>query len=531
MRYADTKQEITRRSTDCDRAGRSIRNERFAERRELWRKRDCALMLRQSLLRAVGLPAIEACTRARFWSRYREALRFDWAATETRHVQRQESLARLLNEALQTGLHRRRLERAGISDKAVSSRDAMEVFRRLPPIGKDEIRRNFPAEVLTPGRELERAYLTTSGTTADRMTIVSDFAKRDAGRAAELHSLKIAINQDVGVASVEIPPNACNAVCGVGEALPQTLGGYIWHALRRQSLLDANVRSELHGRFEKRVIHRRRTLQPLDPAPPEILRPMLDDRLDDIVRVRPALLRGFPQYLLWLAERAAFRRLRVPSLNAIGPYGGLASPQMAQRIRDGFGVEFRNLYGTSELGPVSAACSNSPAMHAFENQFIVEVFRGDEPAGSGEIGQLVVTDLTNLTMPLIRYRVGDVGRLTAAPCDCGRLSLRLEVLGRISEVLRTPNGPLLPSAVADVVLEDRGAANFRLEEFASGRFELSIVPSLDGPAPRLEEIRDRLAALHGGLRSLECRQAPYLQPEPSGKYRLIVPFRSSQDIL
>jgi phenylacetate-CoA ligase len=488
-------------------------------------------MLSKSLLRAVGLPAIEVCTRARFWSRYRGAVRFDRSGAETQQTQTRERLAVLLNAALKTGLQRQRLERAGIPGTDVSSQTSMGILHRLQPIGKDEIRRNFPADVLTPGHEGERAYLTTSGTTADRMTVVSDFAKRDAGRAAELHSLKIALNQDVGVASVEIPPNACNAVCGVGEALPQTLGGYVWHALRRQSLLDANVRSELHGRFEKRVIHRRRTLQPLDPAPPEILRPTLDDRLDDIARERPVLLRGFPQYLLWLAERAASRQLRLPSLKAIGPYGGLASPQMAQRIRDGFRADFRNLYGTSELGPVAAACSNSPAMHVFESHFIIEVFRGNEPAGPGEIGQLVVTDLTNLTMPLIRYRVGDVGRLIAEPCDCGRRSIRLEVLGRISEVLNTPNGPLVPSVVADAILEDRGVANFRLEEFASGRFELSIVPSLDGPAPRPDDMRDRLAALHGGLRSLECRPAAYLQPEASGKYRLIVPLRSPQDIL
>jgi phenylacetate-CoA ligase len=134
-------------------------------------------------------------------------------------------------------------------------------------------------------------------------------------------------------------------------------------------------------------------------------------------------------------------------------------------------------------------------------------------------------------MPLISYRVGDVGRLITEPCSCGRQNIRLEVLGRTSEVLDTPHGPLVPSAVADAILEDRGVANFRLDEFASGRFELNVVLSLDGPTPRVDELRDRLAALHGGLRSLDCRTAAYLQPEPSGKYKFIAPFRRSREIL
>lgn len=114
-------------------------------------------MLSKSLLRAVGLPAIEVCTRARFWSRYRGAVRFDRSGAETQQTQTREHLAVLLNAALKTGLQRQRLERAGIPLNDVSSQTSMEILHRLQPIGKDEIRRNFPADVLTPGHEAERA--------------------------------------------------------------------------------------------------------------------------------------------------------------------------------------------------------------------------------------------------------------------------------------------------------------------------------------------------------------------------------------
>ena len=91
-----------------------------------------------------------------------------------------------------------------------------------------------------------------------------------------------------------------------------------------------------------------------------------------------------------------------------------------------------------------------------------------------------------------------------------------------------PCAGLTPSEISDAVLADPGVSNFRIEEPAAGRFDISLVPSLDGPVPRPDDVRDRFAALHGGVHSVKCRMAAYLQPEPSGKYRLVY-FNSTQD--
>ena len=45
------------------------------------------------------------------------------------------------------------------------------------------------------------------------------------------------------------------------------------------------------------------------------------------------------------------------------------------------------------------------------NYFIEILKENDEPAEEGELGRIVVTDLYNYAMPMIRYDTGDVGSL------------------------------------------------------------------------------------------------------------------------
>ena len=51
---------------------------------------------------------------------------------------------------------------------------------------------------------------------------------------------------------------------------------------------------------------------------------------------------------------------------------------------------------------------------------IVELVNGDEPVSPGEDGKVLVTNLHSYSMPFIRYDIGDIGRMYADECACGR---------------------------------------------------------------------------------------------------------------
>ena len=56
----------------------------------------------------------------------------------------------------------------------------------------------------------------------------------------------------------------------------------------------------------------------------------------------------------------------------------------------------------------------------------------------------MITQLNNYAMPFIRYRIGDIGRLSDEVCPCGnQLPVLAELLGRSTATFRTKTGALI----------------------------------------------------------------------------------------
>ena len=99
------------------------------------------------------------------------------------------------------------------------------------------------------------------------------------------------------------------------------------------------------------------------------------------------------------------------------------------------------------------SCS-ARALHLNDDSQIIEVLdEQGHPAPPGEVGQVVVTQLLCLTLPLIRYRIGDMTRLREEPCPCGRgLRLMSPVLGRTQHTIRSPDGRMLNTVVVSAIM-------------------------------------------------------------------------------
>jgi len=462
--------------------------------------------LKQAMLRLVFLPGLERVSSARFWSLYRRSVWLERQGEVKRSAERDLRLNRLFVAARRSGLYQAHLAVKGVVV------GPSQMLGRVPIVTKADIRRHYPDGILTSPSGPDWQYLSTSGTT-DRLTVVSDFAKRDQRRACELRVLKTALGQDLAVRSVEIPPNACNAVCGLGDLAPPGLIPFLRDAYRRRMLFRRETLANLRGRCERGWLMIKETLAPVDAAPAAELVISLDAVLDQLAELRPTVFRAYPLYLLWLADRSRRRSLAHPYLRLVAPYGGLTTPRMAERIRTGLGAPFADVYGTSELGSVAAGCGRSPGMHLFDDLFIIEI---------GDHGRILITDLANAVMPLIRYQVGDVGRLLTDPCPCGRRTPRLELFGRLQEVLTGPGGPIPPTVAADAYFADPAVANVRIEEIDPGDFRAAVVAA-PGESPDLAACETRFRAAHGGVRKLDAKLVPLLRPESSGKYRFVWP--------
>jgi len=82
----------------------------------------------------------------------------------------------------------------------------------------------------------------------------------------------------------------------------------------------------------------------------------------------------------------------------------------------------------------------------------VEVVQGNAHVKSEKFGSILITELLNYAMPLIRYRIGDMGVLDLQPCPCGKgLPQLREIAGRFTDFLVGTDGCLVSGAVLTVV--------------------------------------------------------------------------------
>lgn len=93
--------------------------------------------------------------------------------------------------------------------------------------------------------------------------------------------------------------------------------------------------------------------------------------------------------------------------------------------------------GAGEIGILGSECNQHNGMHIHPDNIYWEVLNPEtlKPVKEEEIGEAVVSSLTNDGMPVFRYRLNDLVKIVSKKCKCGRKTPRLWILGRISETV------------------------------------------------------------------------------------------------
>ncbi len=166
-----------------------------------------------------------------------------------------------------------------------------------------------------------------------------------------------------------------------------------------------------------------------------------------------------PSYALYLAEAARDRGLRPDDLPISVGYHG-AEPwtnEMRRQIEEGLGIDALDIYGLSEMGGPGVAfeCRCKAGMHVNEDHYMVEIVDPEtlEQVPEGTVGELVVTTLSRVAQPLIRYRTRDLCSLIFEPCACGRTFARMtKPVGRSDDMLIIRGVNVFPSQIEEVLM-------------------------------------------------------------------------------
>jgi phenylacetate-CoA ligase len=167
---------------------------------------------------------------------------------------------------------------------------------------------------------------------------------------------------------------------------------------------------------------------------------MIDAALDYLRRHRPTLVVGPPSALFNLARHFRERGVRSPLV----PFARVGGEQLYafQRtaIESSVAETVVNSYACTETGALAYSCRVG-SMHVCADHVFLEIFVGDRPAEIGDFGDIVATSLRNKAMPLVRYRVGDRGRLSTEKCPCGAPQPVLyDLQARSQDQFQAPDG-------------------------------------------------------------------------------------------
>jgi phenylacetate-coenzyme A ligase PaaK-like adenylate-forming protein len=327
-------------------------------------------------------------------------------ADELRDLQLRRLRTLLVHAHANCPFYRERFDRAGLHPEDVRT---LEDLAALPPLDKsdlqqyrdDMVARNWPKDDLLANQ--------TGGSTG---TPVSFFLSKD-----RHHSRAAATTRHNRWAGWDLGDRVA-VLWGAPHDAPRK----DWKARLRRGLLREPVW--------------------LDTA--HITEQALTDFHALLFRYRPRVIQAYARAILLFARYLESRGLRPYRPHSIVTSAEMLEPHERAQVERVFGCPIFNRYGCREVSVIASECDAHQGLHVLAEGLYVEIVTGDRPARPGESGSILVTDLLNHAMPLIRYRIGDVGSWLEGPCSCGRSLPRLHsVQGRVTDFLVGGDGRLV----------------------------------------------------------------------------------------
>jgi phenylacetate-coenzyme A ligase PaaK-like adenylate-forming protein len=424
--------------------------------------------------------------------------RLGWDAERLARHQRERLRALLAHARGHSPFHARRL--AGIDPERFEPSD----LERLPTMTKAEMMESF--DELVTDRRLSRAIVERHVESAVEPRLLLDrFVCLASGGSSGTRGVfvqSIGEYAEFGAATVRwsvaraaaagAPPGAGLSMAMVAAASPVHSTGFAAGCARQPPL---------------RIL----------PAPATLPVTEIVERLN---AMQPPALMGYPSALARLAREQRAGRLRITPL-AVTSTSEMLSPDDRATIRAAFDAPLVDQFGATE-GLLGHSDPDGEVLTFATDICLVELVDEDnQPVPDGTpSAKALITNLHNLTQPLIRYELTD--RFVRHP-DAGWL--RATVEGRADEVFSYGDLELHPLAIRTVMVKSRAVTEYQVRQTARG-IDVDVVAAGELDTDALA------AALAASLRSaglpqpdVSVRTIDELRPQPEiGKIRRFVPL-------
>jgi phenylacetate-CoA ligase len=240
--------------------------------------------------------------------------------------------------------------------------------------------------------------------------------------------------------------------------------------------------------------------------------------IDALEKFKPLAIDGYPSSIYTLAKFMLDRDIVFP-MKAILTSSETIAPEQKDVIEQAFDCRVFDYYGMAERVAAIHTCE-SGHYHVVPEYSIVEFVRNGTL--SDEYFEIVGTALNNDAMPLIRYRVGDIAKVTKTTCACGRNYPVIDgIIGRTDDYIVTPNGKMV-GRLDHIFKSARNLIQAQLYQPHREKIILRVVPDRTFTKKDGEKILEKLYKRVGDGISFEIKYMPYIPRTRRGKIKSVI---------
>ena len=315
--------------------------------------------------------------------------------------------------------YREKMDSMNLSPDDIQSIDDLH---KLPLLSKKDVKENIYFDLMSDNHDKSKIQkITTSGSTGQPFTYYVDKQQLEFRWAATLRGMEMT-----------------NYKFGDKQAR-------LWHQTLGLSRIQI-IKEYMDAFFTRRKFF------PVF----EIKQKNIDKMIKKLSKYKPTLIDGYAEAINLCARYISSKEKLSNKKMSVISSAQMLPQHSRELIENNLNCKVYDKYGSREFSGIAYECNKHFGHHVVAENYIVEILKDKKSAKENEVGEIVITDLNNYCMPLIRYRIGDLAKsLGTKICDCGRgLPLIGDIQGRVQSIIIGANGKYLPGTYFSHLFKD-----------------------------------------------------------------------------
>lgn len=239
------------------------------------------------------------------------------------------------------------------------------------------------------------------------------------------------------------------------------------------------------------------------------------------------IIRGYMTSLQILVDYAIENNIELIHHPTFISGGELLQESLRKKIVEKLQCSVVSQYANEECGVFGKSETNKIGSKIILNRAnsIIEIlkFNEDKPVDKGELGRIVVTDLTNYAFPMIRYEIGDIATIGEQTAEGNVLSIE-KLYGRKTDMIFKPNGDFINIwlSMPKEIMGNSAVKQWQFIQKSEKKYLLKLVTTDKLFMKRENDLIEMMKTILGETAVIQIEFVDTIPVLNSGKQRVII---------